>query len=87
MRGYFGFVEFEPKTWGIGKFDVAVFLTGEAIENSEVVLGVELGVILLNLEVDDRCIEVHFGHRTDGRADVVRRHCDVLCFGDDCYFL
>ena len=50
-------------------------------------LCVELGVVLLNLEVYDRSIEVHFGHCSNWRADVVRCHCDVLGLGDDRYFL
>ncbi len=58
-------------------------LSGEAGADGEVPGGVELGVVLLDLEVDDSGVEVHLGDGADGGADVVRGHGDVFGLGHD----
>ncbi len=58
-------------------------MSGEAGAYGEVPGGVELGVVLLDLEVDDPGVEVHLGDGSDGGADVVGGHGDVFGLGHD----
>ena len=66
MFGYLFKVEVDAETGGVAEGDVAVSLSGQAGADGEVPGGVELGVVLLDLEVDDGCVEVHLGDGADG---------------------
>jgi hypothetical protein len=77
VSGDLFFVEFKAQTGSVGQGDVAVLLAREAGEEGEVMAGVEFGVVLLDLKVDNRGIQVEFGLRTDGRADIRRKRCSL----------